>query len=55
LPIATTDMVNLFSGDFNYNLPVLEIPRPDGGGHALTLSYHSGTNSEEETSWVEYG
>ncbi len=54
-PVATTDMVNLFSGDFNYNLPVLEIPGPDGGGYALSLSYHSGTNSEEEASWVGYG
>ncbi|MBD0258724.1 MAG: hypothetical protein ICV83_23655, partial [Cytophagales bacterium] len=54
-PVATTDMVNLFSGDFNYNLPVLEIPGPDGGGYALSLSYHSGTTSEEEASWVGYG
>jgi hypothetical protein len=54
-PIATTDMVNLSSGDFNYNLPVLEIPGPDGGGYALSLSYHSGTSAEEESSWVGYG
>jgi hypothetical protein len=54
-PVATTDMVNLFSGDFNYNLPVLEIPGPDGGGYALSLSYHSGASSEEESSWVGNG
>ncbi|MES2730611.1 MAG: hypothetical protein V4714_02645 [Bacteroidota bacterium] len=54
-PVATTDMVNLFSGDFNYNLPVLEIPGPDGGGYAMSLSYHGGSSSEEEASWVGYG
>jgi hypothetical protein len=54
-PVATTDMVNLFTGDFNYNLPVLEIPGPDGGGYAMSLSYHSGASSEEEASWVGYG
>ena len=54
-PVATTDMVNPFSGDFNYNLPVLEIPGPDGGGYALSLSYHSGTTSEEEASWAGHG
>ncbi|HEX8532018.1 MAG TPA: hypothetical protein VF646_18415, partial [Cytophagales bacterium] len=54
-PVATTDMVNLFSGDFNYNLPVLEIPGPDGAGYALSLSYHSGNASEDESSWVGFG
>lgn len=54
-PVATTDMVNLFSGEFSYNLPVLQIPGPDGGGYALSLSYDSGTHVEEEASWVGYG
>jgi hypothetical protein len=54
-PVATTDMVNLFSGDFNYNLPVIEIPGPDGGGYAMSLSYHSGASCEEEASWVGFG
>lgn len=54
-PVATTDMVNEFTGDFTYNLPVLNVPGPDGGGYALSLSYHSGVSSEEEASWVGYG
>jgi hypothetical protein len=54
-PVATTDMVNVFTGDFNYNLPVVDIPGPDGGGYALSLSYHSGSNIEEEASWVGFG
>ena len=27
-PVATTDMVNMFSGDFTYNLPLIQIPGP---------------------------
>lgn len=54
-PVSTTDMVNLTSGEFVYNLPVLDIPGPDGGGYGLSLSYHNGANSEEESSWVGFG
>ena len=54
-PVATTDMVNDFSGSFTYNLPVLSVPGPDGGGYSMSLSYHSGVSSEEEASWVGFG
>src|SRR5690242_6761720 len=54
-PVATTDMVNVFTGDFTYNLPALDIPGPDGAGYSLSLAYHSGTSQEEESSWVGYG
>jgi hypothetical protein len=54
-PVATTDMVNEFTGDFTYNLPVLNVPGPDGGGYSLSLSYHTGASSEEEASWVGFG
>jgi hypothetical protein len=54
-PVATTDMVNDFSGDFTYNIPVLNIPGPDGGGYSMSMAYHSGSSSEEEASWVGFG
>ncbi len=54
-PVATTSMVNEFDGSFSYNLPVLSIPGPNGGGYALSLSYHNATSVEEEASWVGYG
>lgn len=54
-PVATTDMVNDFSGDFTYNLPILNVPGPDGAGYSMSLSYHSGVSAEEEASWVGYG
>jgi len=54
-PVATTNMVSEFSGDLTYNLPVINIPGVNGGGYAMSLSYHSGTTPEEESSWVGYG
>ncbi len=54
-PVGTSGMVNEFGGDFTYNLPVLNIPGTDGGGYALSLSYHSGASPDEDASWVGYG
>ena len=54
-PVATTNMVNEFTGDLTYNLPVINVPGANGGGYAMSLSYHSGTTPEEESSWVGYG
>ena len=54
-PVATTSMVNEFTGQFNYNLPVINIPGPNGVGYALSLSYHNATSVEEEASWVGLG
>ncbi|MEL7145779.1 MAG: hypothetical protein AAFO69_05390, partial [Bacteroidota bacterium] len=53
-PVDTTDMVNLNTGDFNYNLPLLEVPGP-AGGYPLSLSYHAGIQPSEEASWVGLG
>jgi hypothetical protein len=54
-PVSTANMVDEFSGDFTYNLPVLEVPGPHGSSYPLSLSYHSGVTPEEEASWVGYG
>lgn len=54
-PVATTKMVNEFTGDFTYNLPLIEVPGPHGSAYPLSLSYHSGLNQEEEASWVGFG
>ncbi len=54
-PVATTQLVNDLSGDFTYNIPVVQIPGLEGGGYAMSLSYHSGVSPEEESSWVGYG
>lgn len=49
-PLATSSLVDAFSGDFSYNLPLLEIE-----GYPLNLVYRSTSNIEEEGSWVGYG
>ncbi|MBS1624001.1 MAG: hypothetical protein JST83_08285 [Bacteroidetes bacterium] len=54
-PVTTSDMVNITSGDFSYNLPVIDVPGPHGSGYPLALSYHAGHSAEEEASWVGLG
>lgn len=49
-PIGNSDMVELFSGDFSYNVPLMDV-----GGYPVNLAYHSGANMDEEASWVGYG
>jgi hypothetical protein len=54
-PVTATDMVNKFTGDFNYNLPLLEVPGPGGSSYPINLAYHGGESAEDEASWVGYG
>ncbi len=49
-PIGNSDMVDLFTGDFSYNIPLMDV-----GGYPVNLSYHSGTGMDDEASWVGYG
>jgi len=49
-PIGTSDMVDLASGDFNYNIPIMDV-----GGYPLNLSYQSGVTMDQEASWVGLG
>lgn len=49
-PVTTNNMVNLSSGSLTYNIPVLHVPGPGKqSGYSLSMSYHSGGNSEEES------
>jgi YD repeat-containing protein len=51
-PVSTTNMVNPQTGDFVYNVPLMNIPN----GYPLNLSYHSAeVNSEAQASWVGLG
>ena len=49
-PIGTSDMVDLTNGDFNYNIPIMDV-----GGYPLNLSYSSGISMDQEASWVGLG
>lgn len=49
-PVGTSEMVDLFSGDFSYNIPLLDV-----GGYPINLAYHAGVGLEDEASWVGLG
>jgi hypothetical protein len=49
-PAATTDMVDLFTGDFNYNIPLFDV-----GGYPVNIAYHSGITMDQEASWTGLG
>ncbi|MEJ0034179.1 MAG: hypothetical protein WDO15_29320 [Bacteroidota bacterium] len=53
-PAGTTDMVDLFSGDFSYNIPLFELPGPNGG-YPFNLSYQAGITMDQEASWAGLG
>lgn len=53
-PVETTDMVNLFTGDFTYNIPLMNVPGPNGG-YPINLAYHANPTMDEEASWVGLG
>lgn len=49
-PVGTTEMVDMFTGDFNYNIPLMDVE-----GYPINISYHSGVGIEQEASWVGLG
>jgi len=49
-PVGTTDMVDMFSGDFVYNIPLMDVE-----GYPVNISYHGGVTMEQEASWVGLG
>jgi hypothetical protein len=49
-PIGTSNLVDLFSGDFSYSIPLMDV-----GGYPLNLNYHSGSTPDDEASWVGFG
>lgn len=49
-PLSTSDMVSLTSGDFNYNIPIMDV-----GGYPINLAYDSGVTMDQEASWVGLG
>lgn len=49
-PVSTTELVNPFTGDFTYNIPLLDI-----GGYPINLTYHSGVTMDQEASFVGLG
>jgi hypothetical protein len=48
--VGANNMVDLFSGDFSYNIPLLDV-----GGYPVNIAYHSGRSMDEDASWVGLG
>lgn len=53
-PAGVSEMVDLFTGDFNYNIPLFELPGPNGG-YPFNLHYQAGVGMDQEASWVGLG
>ncbi len=49
-PVGTTDMVEMATGDFSYNIPLMDVE-----GYPVNISYHGGVGMEQEASWVGLG
>lgn len=47
---GTSDMVDLSTGDFKYNIPLLDVD-----GYPVNLNYQSGVGMDDEASWVGLG
>lgn len=49
-PVGMTDMVDLSTGDFKYNIPLLDVD-----GYPINLNYQSGSGIDDEATWVGLG
>lgn len=49
-PAGVSDMVDLFTGDFKYNIPLLDVD-----GYPVNLNYQSGSGMDDEASWTGLG
>jgi hypothetical protein len=48
------ELVDHFTGDFHYSVPLMEVPGPNGG-YPITLTYASGIAPGQDASWVGLG
>lgn len=49
-PVGTSEMVDPFSGDFSYNIPLMDVD-----GYPVNISYHSNITMDQEASWTGLG
>ncbi len=50
MPVSVSDMVDLSSGDFHYNIPLMQV-----GDYPVNLIYNTGITTDQEASWVGLG
>ena len=46
-PAGQEQMVDPFTGNFSYNIPLMEI-----GGYPINIAYNAGITMEQEASWA---
>lgn len=49
-PAGMDNMVDPFTGDFSYNIPLLDV-----GGYPVNINYAAGITPDQESSWVGLG
>ena len=49
-PIGVSDLVDPFTGDFSYNIPLMDVE-----GYPVNIAYNSGVTMDQEASWVGLG
>ncbi len=49
-PVGSDNMVSPFTGDFSYNIPLLDV-----GGYPINMFYSSGITMDQEASWLGLG
>ncbi|MEL6862998.1 MAG: hypothetical protein AAFP19_01205, partial [Bacteroidota bacterium] len=55
LQAQSDKLVDLFTGDFHYQIPAIAIPSSEGQAIALSLSYRGGVQMNQKASWVGLG
>lgn len=49
-PVSVSNMVDPFTGDFSYNLPLMDVE-----GYPINIAYNAGISMDQEASWVGLG
>ena len=47
---SNSEMVNMFTGDFSYNIPLMDVD-----GYPINISYNASPGMDQEASWVGLG
>lgn len=49
-PVGTDNMVDPFTGDFSYNIPLMDVD-----GYPINMAYSAGVTMDQEATWVGLG
>ncbi|MBN8693535.1 MAG: hypothetical protein J0L69_10080 [Bacteroidetes bacterium] len=52
---AADGMVDLYTGDFKYSVPLMSVPGPNGENVDITLGYQGGIRMNQASSWIGLG